>query len=555
MLRRHGLRRFFALLAVLAAVFSSSPVSAGWFGKDKDGAKSGSQKTSSKTKATVYLKNGSSMTGIIAREENGNVTLDWDGSQIEFTSSEIARIDRGVKAEAGVSVAEKKSVWPHQNSPVIHLTNGTVVDGAISDSSAQTVTLAQDLGEGAFAYTDVNRDSIEWLEYAPVTGEETETLRAAVAASHPTMSPYDLGLAVLFTDSQGSSLKTLKSEIRDQLGVLAIEFHELVKGRKPATPLFLVVFDKMDDYSKQAESDGVPAWLCPGYFLPDKRTLYLVNYLGDSFTDMVYQTVSGGRRAIEQEANSVKGMVRKEYHGAIDGIKRDVDSKWESAIATLSSAFADCTLDTLRHEITHAYFHAFSLQSVDVSKNDAAAKEEADRTRKMSGADGKERKKMFAEILGVLRQKEPEFQASNSWFVEGTAEYMATTAIGRDNHRLYRLKQTKKKGELWPLEQLTVFKTGSFPGVTSEAALSAYAQSWSLTEFLMANHRKGFVAYLGRMAKEKASGNEDVNWLAEAVGIGPRELEKEWHAWIDAKPDVPDPDLERYMKVRDILSS
>ena len=160
------------------------------------------------------------------------------------------------------------------------------------------------------------------------------------------------------------------------------------------------------------------------------------------------------------------------------------------------------------------------------------------------------------QILKMQRNadKDVQTEASNSWFVEGVAEYAATTALGeRNDMRLYELKEARRKNELWPIEQLTVYKMGSFPGVTVSSALSAYAQSWSFVGFLMKNYRKEFMHYLKRMTMEKPSQDDDLKWLIEALGKDLRVVEKEWQDSIDVLPNVDDPQIEQLMRVREIF--
>ncbi|HTL70752.1 MAG TPA: DUF1570 domain-containing protein, partial [Candidatus Eisenbacteria bacterium] len=169
--------------------------------------------------------------------------------------------------------------------------------------------------------------------------------------------------------------------------------------------------------------------------------------------------------------------------------------------------------------------------------------------------DAKKKKELLADLLGLRKSdRKAEFGAANSWFVEGLAEYAATSALEiPNNERLFKVKEARKKNELWPLEQLTVYRSGSFPGVSTDAALSGYAQSWSFVTFLMKKHREGFLKYLDRMSRETPAADQDIQWLVEAIGVPLRPLENEWHAYIDTLETVDDPDIERIVRLQEIL--
>lgn len=521
-----------------------------------------SKSGNSDKQAVVRLKNGNAISGTLVFENDKKVVINWEGGDITLARAEISSIERGgrIKEDGGLLIQEAGgAAWPHANSPVLQLTNGQVIDGEIGAVTPEIVSMKKDLGDGDVAYLDFPRPKIESLEFRPVRTDEDAKIEDDLRARFPKMRIHRQGLVVLFTDSEGSALTELKSVLREQMTALYLEFFELVKGRQPAHPHFVVVFDDPYEYFQHALADGVPAWLCPGYFTPAGRTLYLVNYSGNQFTSLVYEVVQGVRKGVGQQGDAVKSAVDSYYHGIVDGAVRDASVKVENAVGFMSAVFTEQTVSTLRHEVTHEFFHDWGLQTILVSEM-KENKEISKKKKDMLEAKTIEKKKeLLGEILGLRKRESAaklDTRAANSWYVEGIAEYAATSAVGRPNvERQYLVKQALKKNELWPIEQLTVYKMGSFPGIAVDAAFSAYAQSWSLVDFLMKKHRKGFIAYLERMAKETPQGNQDFTWLIEAVGTDLRELEKEWHAHIAAYDEVEDPEIEQFIRIREILGS
>ena len=79
----------------------------------------------------------------------------------------------------------------------------------------------------------------------------------------------------------------------------------------------------------------------------------------------------------------------------------------------------------------------------------------------------------------------------------------------------------------------------------------AYGQSWAFTHFLMNNYRDEFLEFQERMAREKPKENEDVEWLAEALGKDLREVEKEFLAYMDGFEEAEYPDFD--VKLYDLI--
>ena len=515
-----------------------------------------------KEQAVVYLKNGNALSCIILREDDKTVTVDWQGGEIGLQKNEIAKIERqkNLRENDGIILAPRENPaekWIYQNSPVVKLTNGQVLDAALSEIKEHVVILRRDLEEGGYAEQEIKRDRIESLEFRPVVNEASRKIEEKLRDQFPKMRFHRIGMVTLVTDSEGSALMELKRTLRDQEITLYFEFFGLLKKKQPEFQHFVVVFDSPSDYFEYALTDGIPAWLCPGYFSPIEKVLFMMNLGGQHVTDNIYQTVLGVRGAVDQQAQNLKNSVGGQYDIQIEALAKDVKIKVENAVAYLGGVYGGLSTMVLRHEFTHEFLHDWGLQTIIVSKmkekDDALIQKKKD----LFKADDLEKKKdLLLQIWNMQRNADEDVktEASNSWFVEGLAEYAATTAIGEANEmRLYELKEARRKNELWPIEQLTVYKMGSFPGVTARSALSAYAQSWSFVGFLMKNYRKEFFSYLDRMRLEKPSGDDDLKWLIEALGKDLRTVEKEWIASIDALPNVEDPELEEFMRITEIL--
>ena len=554
-----------AFVAMTALVFTATrPVYAFSLDSLKQMVARGhSDKKQDQNQVVVYLKNGNAMSGIITHEDPQKIVVNWQGGEIALGRNEIAKIERDQHKLQGDGIViapteDPSEKWSYKNNPVVKLTNGQVIDASVSEVKGETVVLKQDLGEGAYAEHDIEKKRIESLEFKPIRNEESKKIEAKLKEQFPKMRFHQLGMITLITDSEGSALKNLKQILRDQEIVLYFDFADLLKNHQPKFQHYVVVFDRISDYFEYALTDGIPAWLCPGYFSPTEKILFMMNLGGQEITDSIYQVVKGVRDVVNDQANAIKHVAGSRRDAQIEGLAHDFNAKWETAMAYLSGIYTDISVVTLRHEFTHEFLHDWGLQTIIVSemkeKDDALIKKKKEL---FETKDIKKKKELLMKILEMRRNSDQDIkiEASNSWFVEGLAEYEATTAVGeRNDMRLYELKEARRKKELWPIEQLTVYKMGSFPGVTASSALSAYAQSWSFVGFLMKNYRKEFLSYLERMTREKPSKDDDLKWLIEALGKDLHVIEKEWQDSIDALPNVEDPQIEQMMRVREIFN-
>ena len=525
--------------------------------------KPAAKKTGPSDSVVITLKNGNAMSGKIIREDEEEVVIFWEGGDITLKRHEIASIEGGAQIDGNSGVLLKdqnaEAAWSYENSPVVRLTNGQVLDLQVFSRDGKKVTLKQKLKEGGYLEQELPLEKIEALEFARVDNKLSREIELKLQEQYPRMKFHRLGMVTLITDSEGSALTLLKRIIREQQSVIYFEFLEALKTRKPIVQIYVVVFDRLEDYFTAAAADGVPAWACPGYFSPTQKVLYLSNYFGQEFTEVVYAVVKGAREGVGSQAQALRQATGGQRDLEIAGLEKDVNVKVQNAVSTLASVYTDMTEVTLRHELVHAFLHAWEFQSIIASKMLGDDKEEVKKKKELFDAkDLQKKKELLIEILKSKKEAltDIKIEASNSWFVEGLAEYTSTSACGMPNdQRLYELKEARRKNELWPLEQLTVFKMGSFPGVALQAALSGYAQSWSFCEFLMKNYKPQFIRYLDRMSKKAAAGNEDIQWLEEALGKKLRVVEAEWHAYIDSLPTIEDPEIDRFMRVHEILGS
>jgi hypothetical protein len=146
--------------------------------------------------------------------------------------------------------------------------------------------------------------------------------------------------------------------------------------------------------------------------------------------------------------------------------------------------------------------------------------------------------------------RDTEIASAQSWLSEGIATYCATEPIGAvDENWLFIYQDASRKGEVNPIEFLTNFRVGSFPGLVHKAVLGSYAQSWALASFLMEKYPDQFMAYQARFASDRPKdGEEELQWLLSSIGKDLPALEKEFALYMKAYPAVEDPDVKRYMR-------
>ena len=365
------------------------------------------------------------------------------------------------------------------------------------------------------------------------------------------------GAFILVTDSYATWVNEYRKTIRDLRTDFYLKFFPLLKGRSPGVSHYIVVFDEWGKFIEYAATDGVPGWAVAGYFSPDSEVLFLFNMLGDQFSKLIEEAIVGQTgRVMNGAVEAVKGQVDKRYHVFIEGQADDMMKKFSTAHSIIRGQFREQTVNTLRHEMAHELFHNYGLQSIVVSKLEGSHKEEADRKRAfLEETDIHKKRELLLELAQMRGSTKPiQVEAANSWFVEGLAAYMEAAPVGSVNKRwLYLFQEAKRKNALFPIEHLTVYKMGSFPGIAFESMQYAYAESWAFVYFLMNRYPAQFANYLERLSREKPKENEDIQWLLQALGKDLRAVEGEFLEYMKAFPELEDPYFEQFDTMRSIF--
>ncbi|MFH1857665.1 MAG: DUF1570 domain-containing protein [Candidatus Omnitrophota bacterium] len=372
------------------------------------------------------------------------------------------------------------------------------------------------------------------------------------------MKWYREGSFTLITDSYATWVTQYRKTIR-QLGTdFYLAFFPLLKDREATVEHYIVVFDDWPDFIEYAATDGVPGWVVAGYFSPKTEILVLFNMLGDRFASLIEEVcLQLPGQAMDQAVASVESQVDQRRHVFIEGKAHDVMKKFSALHSVMRGMYREKTVETLRHELTHALFHNYSLQTVVVSNVKGYDPKEAEQKR--SFLEEKDIQKKRELLLELLQMKESQakplqMEASNSWFVEGLATYMEAAPLGATNKRwLYAYQKARKENALFPVEHLTVYKMGSFPGIALYAMESAYAQSWAFVYFLIDRYPDAFMKYLERISRETPKENEDILWLLGALGKDLRGLDAEYQDYMKQFPELEDPYLEEFDMIRSIF--
>jgi hypothetical protein len=302
----------------------------------------------------------------------------------------------------------------------------------------------------------------------------------------------------------------------------------------------------------------VPGWAVSGYFSPDDKVLYLFNALGDRFSEILFQAMVGeSGRAIDDVVDEVKEQVDERYHIFIEGQAKVIRDKFWKAYSYYKGMFGDSTLSTLRHEFTHEIFYNWGLQNIALSKPEKENEELIKKKKEfLETKDYKKKAELVRALMSLRSQEAPlDMRAANSWLAEGVATYCETNPPGKWNDRwLFVYQEMAKKQGVYPLEAFTVYKMGSFPGVSSEAMLNLYAQSWAFVTFLMEKYPKEFIDYQKKMAEKTAQDYEDINWLLQSLGKDLRTVDKEFTEYMNKFEKLEDPFVRHFEKLYNIFN-
>lgn len=506
----------------------------------------------------LYFKDGSVIEGELLSKTKDEYVVNWGGKRFAVYTKQVERVEQGIKSFKDKELLTDQEItgqWAYQNDIVIRLTNNLVLDAEIIKVDKDKLTLLYPVEGGGRIEQDMERSRVEYLIFKPVDNKESRKIENYLKDLFPKMKFYKEGNFTIVTDSYITWVKEYRKAIRGVYTDIYLNFFDLFKDRKQKVQNFLVIFDEFSKYVEYALTDGVPGWAAVGYFSPEDEVLYLFNGLGDKFSQFLFEAFVGETgKEIDEIAEKVGDRVGDRYQVFIDGQAKVIKDKFWEAYTYYKSIFREMTMNTLRHESCHEVFHNWGLQNIILSR------QKDDKTRlikkKKEFLETKDCKKKASLIRTLVSSRgEPlDMQAANSWLGEGTATYCATDPIGsRDDMWLFLYQDMARQGPIYPLESLTFYKMGSFPGVCSKAQLYLYAQSWAYFTFLMERYPKEFMAYQKRMAEEVAQEQEDIKWLAEALGKDLKVVEKEFVEFMNSYEEVDDPDVSHFEKMYSIF--
>jgi hypothetical protein len=461
--------------------------------------------------------------------------------------TEIDHIEHAkiLETEDGTITPEYEEAWTYTNDVVVKLMNGEIFDVDITDITSEAIVFRQTFDEGGYLEQEIPLTKLDHLMFKPVENERSLSIENSLRELFPTMRFYKEGNITIVTDSYITMVKQYKRELRNAQTGIYCKFFNSFKGRRQDVQHYVVVFDSAEKWIEYTLSDGVPGWIVPGYFQPTNKILYLYNWIGEEmekFITGMMEEVYG--KQIDHAAESIKKQVDERYHLSIDGQAKSIKDKFWAYFDWRMSMLKQITFSVLRHEFGHEMFSNWGLQMVVVSKfqEDSVSNLE-EKKEFLETKDIEKKKRILLELMTQRSEEEfPQIQAANSWCTEGVATYCETKPPGAENsERIYGFQQMMDENAFMPLEQLSAYKIGSFVGVYHRAMLHAYSQSWALVKYLMENYHEGFITYLNRIAEMPPEGNEDIEWLEEAIGKDRRTIEKELIEYMSQFPPVDDP--------------
>ena len=507
---------------------------------------------------TIYLKHGGVISGKLLGKKRGDYIVEQKGDEFAISGDRIERIEY---------TTQKEAEWAYKNDIVVRKTNGIVLDGKISEADKNGVRLIFDEGEGEVEM-GVERKDIDCLVFAPVYNKEGEKIEKRLKDLFPKMKIYREGNVVLFTDSHPKTAQLYRKTIREVYTDVYLKFFKAFKDRRPMQQNFVVVFDDIEDFAKYGIADFVPFWAILGYFDPTSKVLYLYNGWGARTEKFYYEWVTEVSDLYDKTADRIKDKYKNTSADiVIEGMAKELKGKYWDWYAVHRQEYTDETLSTLRHELTHEVFHNWGLQDVVLSKskmdkNKLAAKQKEI----MEAIEAKDKDKLEELFKEVVKLKKGEYEdleleAAQSWLGEGVATYCATEPPGRvDEQWLYLFQEAQRKNEVNPIEFLTSFKIGSFPGLCPKAQINSYAESWAFTNFLMAKYPDKFMAYQlvlsERAADKTGSGKmkdqEDLNLLLKTLNKDLPTVEEEFRIYMATYPKAEDPFVKRFLRYEKI---
>jgi len=495
----------------------------------------------------VYLVNGGAISGTLIDETDEMVTIEWQGVATDFKRDEIDHIDRAkvLNTEDGTITPEAQEEWSYTHDIVVKLLNGEIFDVNITGITTEAIIFRKTFEEGGYMEQEIPLSKLDHFMFKPVDNERSLNIENSLRELFPNMRFYKDGNITIVTDSFITMVKQYKRILRQTQTEIYCKFFQAFKNHTQEVQNYVVVFDSADKWIEYTLSDGVPGWIVPGYFHPTNKILYLYNWIGEEMekfiTDMMEQIYG---KQIDNAAESIKQQIDERYHLSIDGQAKSIKNKFWAYFDWRMNMLRRITFSVLRHEFAHETFSNWGLQMVVVSKFQKDSVSNLEEKKKfLETNDINEKKRILLELMTQQSEEElPQIESANSWFTEGVATYCETDPLGDQNdERIYGFQKLMSDNSFLPLEQLSVYKIGSFPGVYHEVMLYAYSQSWALVKYLMDNYREGFITYMNRVAETPPEGNQDIEWLEEAIGKDRRTLEKELIDYMSQFPPVDDP--------------
>ncbi|MCP4648972.1 MAG: hypothetical protein GY853_02665 [PVC group bacterium] len=519
-----------------------------------------SSKTTDKKTVAVYFKNGDVMVGEMISQTEDQYVLNWKGKETVIYPEMVERIGNPKEAllekEEPLTDEEITSHWPYINDVILRLTNQKVLDVEITSVAKDRLTVKHPLEGGGYITQEIDRSQLEYLIFKPVENEKTKDTEAFLKKLFAEMEFYRVGNFTIITDSYITWVKEYQKTVKDVSTNIYLKFLPLFKDRKQEFQNFIVIFDDYTDFVDYAVTDGVPGWAVAGYFTPEDKVLFLYNVLGDKMSEILFEALVGeSGRTIDNIVDSVSKYGNDDnYKIYVKGQAKRIKDKFWQAYSFYKGMYKQITMNTLRHEFTHEFFHNWGLQTIVLSRAEKDKKHMEEMKKEFTEAKDAKQTAEFIKKIITYKSDPIDMKAANSCFVEGIATYCETDEPGDQNDRwLFIYQEMARQGAIYPLEVLTSYRMGSFPGVCSQAMQELYAQSWAFVTFLMDKYPEEFLGYQKKLSDQYAKGRDEANLLEKELGKDLKSIQKEFILYMNKFERLEEPFLVEFDKILDIL--